>query len=141
VKLPRNLSRRRETGNILLAVAVIVVAAVVVGYTGWKIYQALSKLGTSVSRQKQIEDGTEEGKSNIVYQVHQDFPEANVSVQWLSTNLVTSLTPFDPATVAVTIERSTNLVDWEVMARLQPGEVWSDTNAPWPAGFYRSRSQ
>lgn len=139
MKLP-TLKRARNAGHLLLVVAVAVVAVVVIGYTSWKIYKALQKLGqTTASRQRQIEEAGEDCRSNIVERITAEFPDTPWQFVSLETNLVTSFEPFDATNVSVWIERSTNLVDWEPLKLLSPGEAWSDPSPPWPQAFYRRR--
>lgn len=134
MKLPA-VERIRQRGAIFLVVAVAVVALVVIGYTAWKIYQAASKLGAQHA--SHIERAGGESLSNIVENIVADYPNQPFTIVSLQTNVVTEITPFDPAAVRMTIQRSTNLVDWETVATIAPGETYTDPAPPWPQGFYR----
>jgi len=131
-------SKCRRRGATLLVVAVAVVTAVVIGYAIFKIAQCLTKLNPTISnRNRQIEIAGDEGHSNNIAQLLLEFPGQTISVLDETRTVVTSLVPFDAASVRSTIYRSTNLIDWEFLTTVEAGQSFTVTNMDLPCEFFK----
>lgn len=127
------LRTNKQRGALLLGLIVLVFAIIVIGLAVYAIYKALSRW-----KPRQINpDDVAEWKQSVIAEM-----ETN-SASILSDG--TSIIPLSSASVTqVLVERSTNLINWEVISSVQVNDSFQlinimslDTNPPAPQAFYR----
>lgn len=120
----------RKIGAALLVIIVLIFMLMLLGYTLWQILKMIRNLPTRPANQAQA-------AGEMIHEFQSEHPGETVSA--VSTQVVTMriLQPFGEATADERIWRSTNTVNWEIVGTNAAGESWTDTNAPWPNGFYK----
>jgi len=137
-------SKLRQSGAVGWFALLLVLFLIFVGTVIYIIWKALNNLP---------ERPTEDDVANSIWEakgdVECDFGEvyADKEIKVLSGGVITrydtnavGFIPFAPLFEGVTIERSTNLVDWERIAVLNyEGQQFIDTNPPPNQAFYRMK--
>ena len=133
MKLPKI---RRQKGAIILVVIVIVALLLFLGYTIWQIYKILRSLPSRTTPPDEQTSEVQQASGEMLaeFQTQNTNEISQIQTQVFT---MTTVAPFDPVNILMTIWRSTNLVDWECVGTNQPGETWTDLNPPWPNGFYK----
>lgn len=124
-------SNQRKSASVLLVMLVLVFVLLLLGYTLWQIWKIIRSMPATPKNQVEQTAGD---MINEFQSVHSNEPISLVLTQAVT---VTAVQPFDTINTAMRIWRSTNLIDWEVIATNLSGQTWTDTNAPWPNGFYK----
>lgn len=121
--------RTEPQAAVLLVILVLIFLLLFLGFTVWQIWKIIQQIPDAPKNSNDVTAGEmiADFQSNHVETI------SSVSTQMLTISVVQ---PFDPSTVSVRVWRSTNLVNWDCIATNQAGEQWTDTNAPWPNGFY-----
>lgn len=127
------LRLKRNRGALLLGLLVIILAVVVIGIVAYAIFKALSRW-----QPRQINpDDVAQWEQSASIEIQQD-PSAHILSDGTIVQPLGSVTQ----TAVVTVERSTNLVDWEAVATISSDQeealvVTNDVRLP--AIFYRAR--
>lgn len=138
--------KRNQGVAPLLVFLLVVLLLVFIGTLAYVIIKAIRRLERKPSKQEEaalVGDFVATEQAALQAQ----HPGVTVTVQALGTWYV-KLPAFVPFTTLGTslaagdyavIERSTNLVAWELVAVLAEGDSYADTNPPPAMAFYRSR--
>lgn len=144
-------SRTRRQGVTLLAFLFLMLLLIVfIGSTAYVILKAIKRLPVRPPPAEEaalVQSATE----SVLQSMRAAHPGESVSVGSSSTFYVPGFDPFGTLSVNdvenpgldstyVIVERSTNLVNWETVARLVAGESYVDTNMPPVCAFYRSHT-
>lgn len=148
-----NPKRSRQSGMALwIAIILFLAFLVFIGTVVYVIVKAIQRLFPAPppddpdNQSYYIDPAVvESARSDLQAQLATDHPGENVSVQVVDAYWVTAFVPFGPVTNApayptnapITVERSTNLLDWEVVGTVTEGEQYYDTNQ-FPQAFYRT---
>ena len=125
------LKRSRNRGALLLGLLVIILAVVVIGLVVYAIYKALSRWNPRPINPDDVAAWVQSATSEL-----NQTPGANV----LSDGTMVQRLTATNAPVFITVEMSTNLVDWYVRTNLPATEYDHFIQAEpmdLPAAFYR----
>lgn len=126
------LKTTNRSGAILLGLLVLVIAIIVIGVAAYAIWKALSRWKPRPIDPDDVaiwaQAASAEMQTNLP--VTGELSDGTYFIQLKDTNFP-----------QVKVERSTNLVNWEVIAVIEQYQIagFTDTNPPWPNGFYRVR--
>lgn len=130
----------RERGGIFLALVVLILAAIIIGGVVYSIYKALSNWKPRPIDPDDVNTSLWiNSASNEIYNI----VSTNGSLP--STGTLSDgtfvLSVANAGDGLVNVERSTNMIDWETIARVPAQDLshFTDTNPPYPSGFYRIR--
>ena len=129
MKLPSTL-RTRQRGAILLAILVLVTLLLFLGYTLWQIWKIVRKIKDTPANVVQQTAG------EMLSEFSSNNPNAIISSVITQSIEMVVVQPFESTDYSVRIWRSTNLTTWDIVGTNVVGNTWTDTNAPWPNGFY-----
>jgi len=129
--LMKTSRHRGNRGAVLLVIIVLIFMLLFLGYTLWEIWKMMRKIPTAPANQADVISGE---MLNEFQLAHPNENITSISTQYVT---MTVVQPFDATNLSMRVWRSTNLIDWQLIATNMPGEFWQDTNAPWPAGFYK----
>lgn len=140
-----NLRRARQAGMALAAAIILFLLFLIfVGTVAYVVIKAIQRLFPAPppddpDNQSYFIDPTvvETARLEMQAQLAAEHPGENVQVQVADAYWVTAFVPFGPVTNVVTVERSTNMVDWEVVGTVTEGEQYYDTNR-FAQAFYRT---
>jgi len=132
--------RRRQSGmSIAVLLVLMVLFLVFIGTLAYIMWKAIQRLPTRPASPDETAATVQQATADELLSLQAANPGQPVTVQMVDTKWVTAFVPFGTNSESyVTVERSTNLVDWEVVATLGSGEVFADTNMPPDRAFYRS---
>lgn len=128
----------RRSGVTLICVIILFVLFIV--FIGTLAYAILKAVGFLHGKNPPPDDTTatmtQQAVTDETAALQATHPGETVSVTAVSSTWVTAFVPFGTSAVYSAIERSTNLIDWEVVGSVTQGETFADTNL-FPQAFYR----
>jgi Na+-transporting methylmalonyl-CoA/oxaloacetate decarboxylase gamma subunit len=132
-------TKRRSGLALIVAIILFVLFLVFVGTLVYLILKAISRIPPRPVTPDETAALVEAAVVAETAELQAAHPNEVVTVQAASFGWVSAFVPFGSNAVSyVTVERSTNLVDWEVVARNLPiGDTFIDTNLPPDRAFYR----
>lgn len=130
--------RRRQQGNILLAIIVLLFAIVAIVYVAYKLITSIQKIGPRKLPNEitSIETVKAEAVAALQAELESELPNMQISITAADISLVPAFVPFPDATNGEVIQWTTNTVDWQTVTGTPPGESFADTNQ-YPYALYR----
>ena len=136
MKMPKLKTQSGLT--ILMTLFLVILLLIFVGSVLHVIIRAADKI-----KPRQLPEDEEAMRQQIVNEetaaLQSANPGAEVNVGMVSVQRVftPAINASEPSTFRVRVERSTNLVDWELLGEVAANETLMDTNAPPDRAFYR----
>jgi len=134
VRIP---SPRARSGAILLVIIVIVALLLFLGFTLWQIWKMLRNLPPRTLPPDTATAEVQQASGETLAEFQAQHPGEPVSLVSTQVIVLTGITPFQAENLTMRVWRSTNLTTWELVGTNRPDNTWTDTNPPWPCGFYK----
>lgn len=131
-----NFAEKRKERGFLLALVVIVLAVIVIGYTVYRIIKAIKKIGPRPIPVEEVQRIQADAVKQLTDELALEHPGETVVVQSSAITFVPVYTFSWSNDSSILVQESSNLVDWQDLVVLKGGEKLRDTNR-WDMRFFR----